>query len=109
LLINFAEMAAWESRVYVVLTFAEPILADWPVAARIAFRDALLADPSRFASEPFDPGETVTAVYFFRDCWDRGVRWPPTLHDIAGAEIAPLIEAFGVAVALQILSAARSG
>ena len=94
-------------REILVLKACEPILRDWPVAARIALRDALLADIARFSGEVWSYGETVIAVLYFKDCWDRGVRWPPTRtgSTVDGiAVLGDLVEAFGLEIALRILA-----
>jgi hypothetical protein len=61
-----------------ILTIARSAIARWPVQARNAFRNSVVADPERFlVSGRVDTGAVLTEIQIFLACWRDGRPWPP--------------------------------
>lgn len=70
------------AREFAVLAACERVIRGWPVAARIAFRDAVLADVSAFSPGEWDHVGVQVAAEIFLERWRRGLPWPPSPHEL---------------------------
>jgi hypothetical protein len=78
------------AREIAVLVACERVIRHWPVAARIAFREAVMADVTTFSSGDWDPAAALIAAEIFGDRWRRGLPWPPSPTELAPRPAAPL-------------------
>jgi hypothetical protein len=96
-----------------ILAALGPRLARWPRPARIALRNAVLADPSPFLSDgAVDRGAILIEAQRFLAHWERGLPWPPVaaaptpVADAAAPreiqELATLAAAVGLRLALAM-------
>lgn len=96
-----------------MLVACQRIIRRWPVAARIAFREAVLADVSTFSPGDWDRAGAQIAAEIFIDRWYRGLPWPPSPTELtprvppppafdreAVATLARRIRALGLPLAL---------
>lgn len=60
-----------------MLVACQRVIRGWPVAARIAFREAVMADVSTFSPGAWDPVRAQIAAEIFIERWRRGLPWPP--------------------------------
>jgi hypothetical protein len=100
-----------------ILAIADRRLAHWPRPARIAFRNAVLADPAPFLiAGAVDRGAVLIEAQSFLAAWERGLPWPlraalPTPAEDAPApreiqELAALAAAVGIRLALAMTARA---
>ena len=66
-----------------VLSVCERVIRRWPVAARIAFRDAVMSDVSQFLPDEWDPVAAMLRAEMFYSRWERGLPWPPDPNALA--------------------------
>lgn len=91
----------------------ERVLQRWPESARIAFRQAVLADVDSFSSGAWDPVAVRINAEIFIERWHRGLPWPPGPDELvpprppqlnydraAVAALAARIRALGLPLAL---------
>ena len=96
-----------------VLVACERMIRSWPVAARIAFREAVLADVASFSPDEWDPVGVLVTAEIFLERFRRGLPWPPrpgelvppapppiTFDREAVAALARRIRALGLPLAL---------
>jgi hypothetical protein len=100
-----------------ILSIAGNRLARWPRPARIAFRNAVLADPTPFlVGGEVDRGAVLVEAQAFLAAWERGLPWPlgrgalatpaadgPAPREIQ--ELAALAAAVGIRLALAMTAA----
>ena len=72
-----------------MLAACERLIRAWPVAARIAFRDAVLADVSTFSAGDWDRAGVQIAAEIFVERWRRGLSWPPSATELVPAPELP--------------------
>ena len=101
-----------------ILAIAKSALSQWPVQARNAFRNTVVADPHRFLIDgQVDAGAILTETQIFLACWREGRPWPPARIDVAPVapaaepsreihELALRASAIGIRLALAMRSAA---
>ena len=108
------------SKEIAVLVACERVIRTWPVAARIAFREAVLRDVRDFVPGDWDLGAALAAAEIFGTRWAAGLPWPPPPDElVAGAAPAPevhlvAIEALArriraIGIELALVSAPRNG
>ena len=95
-----------------ILAIARSAVARWPVQARNAFRNTVVADPERFLVQGrVDAGAILTETQIFLACWRDGHPWPPPRISTAPAtltvaasreiqELAARASAIGIRLAL---------
>jgi hypothetical protein len=101
------------AREIAVIVACERVLQSWPESARIAFRQAVLADVDSFSSGVWDPIEVRIKAEIFIERWHRGLPWPPPPDELvppppprldydraAVATLADRIRALGLPLAL---------
>jgi hypothetical protein len=85
------------ARQLAILATTETLVRTWPLAARIAFRDAVLQHTPAFCGERWDIGEVLIAVHEFARAYTHGVPWPPPpVNRAAVAALADRLAALGV-------------
>jgi hypothetical protein len=101
-------------RAMAILAIADRRLLRWPRPARIAFRNAVLADPTPFLiAGEVDRGAVLIEAESFLAAWERGLPWPlvgaalpapaadaPAPREIQ--ELAALAAAVGIRLALAM-------
>lgn len=87
-------MACWPkvptAREIAVLVACERVIRTWPVAARIALRQAVLADVASFSPGEWDEPAVWIATEMFGERWRRGLPWPPGPDELVPPPPAPL-------------------
>ncbi len=78
------------AREIAVLIACDRVLRRWPVHARIAFREAVVANVENFSSGAWDPVEVQIRAEIFFARWQRGLPWPPGPDDLAPAPRAAI-------------------
>jgi hypothetical protein len=65
-----------------VLAACERMIHDWPVEARIAFRDAVQRDVTQFVADDWNVVSAMVRAEIFLDRWERGLPWPPDPNEL---------------------------
>jgi hypothetical protein len=80
-------------RAMAVLAACERVIKDWPVAARIAFRHAVLDDVTQFVDEEWDAVTPQIRAEIFFARWERGLPWPPDPAELERPDLeAPTVD-----------------
>ena len=89
-----------------VLAACERVIRDWPVQARIAFRDAVFRDVTQFVPDEWSIAAAMIRAEIFGERWRRGLPWPPDPAELARpVEVVREIDRVAVAALVRRICA----